>query len=440
MQYLLEVNTVLVILYLAYRLLFGKDRNFPIRRVYLLGIIALSVLLPLIPDAVRATASRLSPVAIQLEGITIYANQPLASESGNSLWPGILRGVYLSVLALGMLRLVIQLGMLALALHRSDKTERNGLSIVLNPSFHASSFFHYIFMDPQSLSDPESKHILEHEKVHHLQGHSLDRLLCECFALFNWFNPVVWMYRQSLIQNLEFLADSAVIRQGTNTHLYQLSMINQHIGSASITNQFSNQLKKRIIMLNKNYKRGSSWKIAMILPMVALTVIAISCSDKEVANDELVKIDAVEDNSAIAESGLSDEVFYVVEDMPTFNGEEPTTFRKYIATNLRYPKEASANGVSGKVFIRFVVTSTGKVVVPDQELVAKMEQKPMDEVVVVTYRKLKEDDPDPDEKYIQMLKDEVIRVISESPDWEPGKQRGKKVNVMFTFPVTFALQ
>jgi hypothetical protein len=39
-----------------------------------------------------------------------------------------------------------------------------------------------------------------------------------------------------------------------------------------------------------------------------------------------------------------------------------------------------------------------------------------------------------------MLKEEAIRVISSSPDWEPGKQRGKAVNVMFTFPITFALQ
>jgi len=63
-----------------------------------------------------------------------------------------------------------------------------------------------------------------------------------------------------------------------------------------------------------------------------------------------------------------------------------------------------------------------------------------DEVVVVAYRTLNEDDPMPDEKYIRMLKEEVIRVISGSPDWEPGKQRGIPVNVLFTFPVNFVMQ
>ena len=69
-----------------------------------------------------------------------------------------------------------------------------------------------------------------------------------------------------------------------------------------------------------------------------------------------------------------------------------------------------------------------------------MEGKALDEVVVVTYRPLKEDAATPDEKYIQMLKDEAIRVVSGSPDWTPGKQKGKTVNVMFTFPINFVLK
>jgi len=79
-------------------------------------------------------------------------------------------------------------------------------------------------------------------------------------------------------------------------------------------------------------------------------------------------------------------------------------------------------------------------VVPDQAKVAEIESKPIDEGVVASYRKLQEDAPEPDEKYIQMLKDEVRRVVQSSPDWKPGKQRGKSVDVIFTFPVTFTLQ
>jgi protein TonB len=107
-----------------------------------------------------------------------------------------------------------------------------------------------------------------------------------------------------------------------------------------------------------------------------------------------------------------EEVFYIVEDMPTFNGGDPATeFRKYIAQNLRYPEIAAENGISGRVIVQFAVNKTGRVV---------------DAVVVAGV------DP--------ALDKEAIRVVMTSPPWTPGKQRGKAVKVLFTFPINFVLQ
>lgn len=107
-----------------------------------------------------------------------------------------------------------------------------------------------------------------------------------------------------------------------------------------------------------------------------------------------------------------EEVFYIVEDMPTFNGGEPAVeFRKYIAQNLRYPDIAAENGISGRVIVQFAVNKQGRVV---------------DAVVVAGV------DP--------ALDKEAIRVVTTSPPWTPGKQRGKPVKVLFTFPINFVLQ
>ena len=107
-----------------------------------------------------------------------------------------------------------------------------------------------------------------------------------------------------------------------------------------------------------------------------------------------------------------EEVFYIVEDMPTFNGGEPAIeFRKYIAQNLRYPEIAAENGISGRVIVQFAVNKNGRVV---------------DAVVVAGV------DP--------ALDKEAIRVVMSSPPWAPGKQRGKAVKVLFTFPINFVLQ
>ncbi len=375
----------------------------------------------------------IAPISLQLEGVTIVGEGSDSQASTPLLVGRVAMIIYLLVLGLGILKLLHQMARISIAAFSSHRLEVNGTSLLENRALHASSFFGYIFIDPETMKDDNFNHILEHESTHKKEWHSLDRILTELFVMINWFNPVAWLFRRAVIQNLEYLADSAVLRKGTDPLKYQLSILNQYLGSASISNQFSSQIKKRITMLNKNYKLGSRWKLALLLPVTAIALLFVSCTEKEgVKGDD----PAAPEVEASAES----EVFFVVEEMPTFNGGEPIEFRKYIAKNLMYPKEAAANGVSGKIFIRFIVDKEGKVVIPDQETVAKMEGKPIDEVVVVTYRTLEKDAETPDEKYIQMLKDEAVRVVSTSPDWTPGKQRGKNVKVMFTFPINFVLQ
>ena len=106
------------------------------------------------------------------------------------------------------------------------------------------------------------------------------------------------------------------------------------------------------------------------------------------------------------------DVFYVVDEMPTFNGGDPgPEFRKYIAKNLQYPESAAKNRVSGRVIVQFKVNKSGKVV---------------DALVVRNV------DP--------ALDKEALRVVNSSPKWTPGKQEGKPVNVIFTFPINFVLQ
>ena len=375
------------------------------------------------------------PLSITLDEITIMGTGAEPAGSMAFSFQDVMLFIYLFIVAAGLVKLMVQLAGIARAILGSERFRVNGTTLVASPSLHASSFFCYIFANPDCARDESFYHVLEHEHTHRREFHSIDRILAELFVIINWFNPVVWLYRKSVIENLEYLADSAVVKKGTASSRYQLSILNQYIGSASITNQFSSQIKNRIKMLNKNYRTGSPWKLLLVLPMVVLALFLLSCTKNEHGDNHLDPV------TARAQEKQVPEVFYIVEEMPTFNGGDAATeFRKYIAQNVRYPEEAARHGITGKVFIKFIVTKEGKVVVPDQATVASIEGKPLDEVVVVGYRKLAETDPDPGEEYIRLLKDETIRVIKDSPDWEPGVQRGYKVNVMFTFPINFTLQ
>jgi protein TonB len=112
------------------------------------------------------------------------------------------------------------------------------------------------------------------------------------------------------------------------------------------------------------------------------------------------------------EEFVEEQTFYIVEDMPTFNGGDPAVeFRKYIAENMKYPQIAAENGISGRVIVQFVVNSKGMVT---------------DAIVAASV------DP--------ALDKEALRVVMSSPPWTPGKQRGKPVKVFYTFPINFILQ
>jgi protein TonB len=129
--------------------------------------------------------------------------------------------------------------------------------------------------------------------------------------------------------------------------------------------------------------------------------------DAEADQNMEIEIVEFEEEEEVAE----EEVFFIVEDMPSFQGQGQEGFRTYIAKNLRYPEIAAENGISGKVYVQFAVNSKGQVV---------------DAIVVRGV------DP--------ALDKEAVRVVMSSPKWAPGKQRGKPVKVQFTFPINFVLQ
>jgi protein TonB len=118
-------------------------------------------------------------------------------------------------------------------------------------------------------------------------------------------------------------------------------------------------------------------------------------------------------NYNMGEDNVADEpeVFVRVEEMPTFKGKHSDSFLHWIMKRLEYPQVAVENGISGTVWVKFVIDENGK----------------MTRVEVMR-------------SVHPSLDEEAIRVVRSSPDWNPGKQRDKAVKVSFNFPITFRLQ
>lgn len=103
-------------------------------------------------------------------------------------------------------------------------------------------------------------------------------------------------------------------------------------------------------------------------------------------------------------------VFTVVEEMPTFPGGDEKLF-EYIQKNIKYPAIARENGISGRVYLTFVVDKEGRI------------------------------------KDVRLLRgigggcdEEAMRVVRSMPDWKPGRQNGRSVQVQYNLPVNFTLR
>jgi len=111
------------------------------------------------------------------------------------------------------------------------------------------------------------------------------------------------------------------------------------------------------------------------------------------------------------ESVSEDPPFTTVEQMPTFQGGDLITFNRWVMSQIRYPEIAQQNGIQGLVLVKFIVEIDGS----------------LSNIKVIQ-------SPD------TSLTAEAVRVISNSPKWEPGRQRNDPVRVLFTMPVNFRLQ
>lgn len=151
-------------------------------------------------------------------------------------------------------------------------------------------------------------------------------------------------------------------------------------------------------------------------PPKPTVVIEIVEDDEEIEEEELEIEEEVEEDTEVEfieeeeEEVVEESIFKIVEKMPEFPGGEEALL-KYLGKNTKYPPMAKDAGISGKVFVTFVVEKDGSI--SDVKLLRKIGGG---------------------------CDEEALRVVKNMPKWSPGKQRGKNVRVQFNLPINFILR
>lgn len=271
-EYLIKSSLVLSLFYLCFKILLSQETFFAVKRFFLLFGFICSLVLPF---AVIKRIVTIDEVNLIQNNLTTLLSTNVTSDSEVSFWnwPLVFFVVYLIGVLIVFCQTIYELIKLVRIL-KSGKIYHENNIIHVHVEFNCSPFslLNYIVYNPKLHSGQDLSTILEHEKVHCLQRHSLDILLAQLYSIFYWFNPITWFYQKEIAQNLEYIADKLTVSKINSKKEYQYLLLNMATKSTpiSLINPFYNSLiKKRIIMLNKKKSSLKSlWKLFPILPLM----------------------------------------------------------------------------------------------------------------------------------------------------------------------------
>jgi len=392
LQYIILVNIFLSAFLGLYVLLLKKETFFQLNRVYLLSSLFLSVILPAIHTNWfgQSTFTEQIKYSVIARPINVFAYQQTGA---HFTFFQFISWVYI-------------IGMVAFALHLFIRLLAVKKIIFNSDNQSSYSFFKRIYLSDNNLSN----HLISvHENIHAEQWHSADVLLMEVVIVFNWFNPLVYLFRKELKNVHEFIADEGALKFSGSKKEYALLLVSQTFETPinNLVNPFFNQklLKQRIMMIQKNKSQKSA--LLKYLLAVPLFVLMLTLSSASIAKNEAV---ISSEKATLLPQQKDTRIFTAVEHAPDFPGGVDK-FYKFLQQNIKYPAEARNKKVEGKVFVSFIVEKDGAL------------------------------------SNLKIIRDlgagcgnEALRVMKLSPKWNPGVQNGHKVRVQYTLPIAFTLK
>jgi hypothetical protein len=184
--------------------------------------------------------------------------------------------IYLIISILFLLFALFHFYKLLKCIKSNQKISSGRLHFIINQKYTSPfSFFNFIFTQSEKAIEKTPEFI--HELAHVRQLHSIDRLLVEFMVPMLWINPFIYLFKKSLIEVHEHLADSAVIRFGYEPIEYQKYLFSQLKSGHSIkmASNFNYSLtKKRITMISKNNSKRKSILLSLISFIMVVAIFA----------------------------------------------------------------------------------------------------------------------------------------------------------------------
>ena len=339
--YLFESGLCLGLLYLAYWLFLRKETYFNFNRLFLVGSIILSISMPLVhlnfmieqEGSLEGSATGILKFRNYYQELIRMIDADYGAEPGlrhrDSMGTGtygvpdrnvgleneaglklsrveksmqlpalLLMLVYMTGVAWFLVRFIYLVTRLFKLAGRYGYSDLAGFRMVnIEEDISPFSFFRYLFINQHRLSEDELQKVLEHERSHISQRHSLDHLFAHALAVFQWFNPVAWQIRNALKTTHEYIADRQVLDRGFAPADYQSLLLKQVIGyhSVELVNNFNlKPIKKRIAMMTKiRSGRPARLKAVLVIPFAIVLFLLFAEFTVNGPDDQMMNLDTM---------------------------------------------------------------------------------------------------------------------------------------------------
>ena len=415
LPYIIKSAMALALLYTCIIPLLEKETFHRLNRILILGCLIMSFAIPLVhfTGGTNPTVDMVRQ-AVQLPEVLIDGN---AKEQSVWSWADIMTFIYIIGVVAIFTMTVVQTSSLILRMRQCEHiTDNRGNTIVLTDCA-TSPFcvFHYIVMSRDDYANNRN-YILTHEQEHIRLGHCIDLVILQVATIIQWFNPFVWLIGKNLKAIHEFEVDEAVLNKGIDATQYQKFLVVKAVGNRLqpfANNLNKESLKRRIIMMNQ--KKSNRWMMLKALFIIPVATLAVSVFASNTGVSTVTR-EAVRTANTLPTTNMQTQqsatkAYEVVEVMPKFKGGE-SAMMEFLTMNMKYPQVAVKAKQQGRAIVGFIVRKDGTI--SDVQIKKSAGHAVLDE--------------------------EAMRVVKSMPAWEPGKQKGKPVNVKYFVPITFRLK
>lgn len=407
--YTFRVSLSLAAVFAAYKLFMSRETLHALNRFAILAAVAMSFVLPFakMPQLSAFNEDLTVPeVFIELEGVVVHSG----SQQNIGVWD-----VIATVLVVGsvffFLRFLVSIISVIFKVFKSKSVNiGNGIKLIIGgKDFAPVSWMRYVFISADDYAG-NCDEIIAHETAHIRYGHSFDLIFMDLVCAIQWFNPCVWLFRRELCAVHEFQADQKVVDLGFNAKLYQILLVKKAAGRRwnFVANSLNHSnLKNRITMMTR---KKSSKKVAIkaLLPVAVSAVFAFTFACCNQSNSLYDAMDA-NVSTQLSNPQTADQPFVIVENMPEFPGGVKALL-DYVTSHVEYPAESKNDTVMRRtVYLKFVVDKVGKV--KDVEVLRSSGNLEFD--------------------------NSAIKTVESMPEWKPGMQSGKPVDVAIQIPIQF---